>query len=293
MRKKSVEERFFYVLSQRDDFRHFCDFVVDPDTPELPDRQIRLFYALLRGRPTDLKKKVLNYCLLLFSSSCVKKSHKDQDLTDPEVFANAQYQPLSVDTMLKCLFSVFSQNGIWYKKDHHFNDTGGFPGYWKDVFAKAQQHRSDFGTRPKASTYDKQYKIKRAAAIKDGRLKPLTNYIHHTWLLLEDFLTHNMLRGSQEPCNITRDDLIHDVMAEGQFEGLPYYRLKSDHAGQKGNALTLRNTTVENQKNVHAYLPMVYDSDDKDLCLYSMLNRHLNEYLPTQFATQHFPTSCL
>jgi hypothetical protein len=32
MRKKSVEERFFYVLSQRDDFRHFCDFVVDPDT---------------------------------------------------------------------------------------------------------------------------------------------------------------------------------------------------------------------------------------------------------------------
>jgi hypothetical protein len=192
----------------------------------------------------------------------------------------AQYEPGSVDTFLRALFSVFSNHGITYRKDSHFNEKGDFQAYWKDTFAKTQAHREDYGTLPNASTFDDNFVIKRYEAIKKGVLRPLSDYDHHTYILLEDFLQKNMLRGSQEPVSITINDLEHGTMpAESGKRGMRFYRLKASHSGQKGNALSLKNTSTENPKNMNGCAPMVEDPDDP-YCLYYLLHRHLTQYLP-------------
>lgn len=259
------------MLLQYENFKYLTEFAGDLDSPGMVASKIRLFYVLLRGNLAPLKKWILNYTLLLFSSSFMKKEFTHHDLSDPRVFANAQYEPGTVDMYFKCLFSVFAQNGICYRKDNDFNQTGDFLGYWKDTFAISQEQRSDYGTRPNASTFDSTYKVKRQAAVAKGVLTAFTNYTHHTWILLEDFLTHNMLHGSQEPVHVTRDDIIHGIIPPGIISaGCRFYRLRSHHSGQKGNALTLKNTAVENEKNANAYVPMVEDPNDP-LCLYSLL----------------------
>jgi len=88
---------------------------------------------------------------------------------------------------------------INYNRDSDFNRPRDFQAYWKQTFAAAQQQISDFGTLPNAATFDGQFRAKIRIAIKEGKLQPLTNYEHHRWILLEEFLTHNMLRASQKP----------------------------------------------------------------------------------------------
>ena len=289
LRKRSIEERFFYVLSHHEKFKYLTPFIDDPECPG--SIKLRTFYVCLRGLKSPMKKRILNFTMLLFSMSFVKKEFDGQDLSDPKVFADAQYEPSTVDMFLRCLFSVFSSHGIVYRKDHDFNETGDFPGYWKDTFAKSQVQRPDYGTKSNAATFDSNYKRKRRAAIDNGTLNPLTDYDHHTWILLEDFLTHNMLRGSQEPCMVCRADIESGIMpVESDFAGKRFYRLKAKHSGQKGNALTLTNTSVQNEKNINAYVPMVEDPSDP-FCLFYLLERHLNVYLPTQFTIIDDPTN--
>ncbi len=184
---------------------------------------------------------------------------------------------------MRTLFSIFSDNHIKYSQARDFNQTGDFPAYWKQTFASAQQHRSDYGTKPQRSTFDNQWRATREKALKDGKLKPLTNYDHHSWFLLEEFLTHNMLRASQEPTSICRSDLEHGIMpADSEFAGRKFYKLKPSHSGQKGNALRLKNTSTENGKNTNAYMPMVDEPPGDPFSLYRLLDRHLNVYLPPQ-----------
>jgi len=243
--KQTMEARFFCLLAGTPEFSYLAQYINDPDFPPPMIRETRVFYVLLRGARTPLKKKVLNITLLLFSHSFVKKSFATGDLRDPKVKAKAQYEPGSVDTFLRALFSVFSNHGITYRKDSHFNEKGDFQAYWKDTFAKTQAHREDYGTLPNASTFDDNFVIKRYEAIKKGVLRPLSDYDHHTYILLEDFLQKNMLRGSQEPVSITINDLEHGTMpAESGKRGMRFYRLKASHSGQKGNALSLKNTST-------------------------------------------------
>ena len=82
---------------------------------------------------------------------------------------------------------------------------------------------------------------------------------------------------------IRRADIESGIMpVESDFAGKRFYRLKAKHTGQKGNSLTLTNTSVQNEKNINAYVPMVEDPSDP-FCLFYLLERHLNVYLPTQF----------
>ena len=140
--------------SSTSEFSYLAQYINDPDFPPPMIRETRVFYVLLRGARTPLKKKVLNITLLLFSHSFVQKSFATGDLREPKVKAKAQYEPGSVDTYLRALFSVFSNHGITYRKDSHFNEKGDFQAYWKDTFAKTQAHREDYGTLPNASTFD-------------------------------------------------------------------------------------------------------------------------------------------
>lgn len=284
-RLEKLEERFFYVLSNHPDFRFLAESIVDPEIKNVRT-MIRRFYVAVRGVKTDTKKKILNYSLILFSQSFIKVDYHDADLTDPFIFAQAQYEPNTVDMNLRCLFGIFKSRSVAYSKSDDFHQRGDFPAYWKHVFELVQKERPDYGTKPKAATFDPDFRNKRRQAIAAGIFQPLTNYTHHTWMLLEELMTVNMLRGAAEPSGLTVNDFIHGVMpSDSRFVGRRYYRIRSSHGQQKRNTITLANQTINNERNNHAYVPMVEPPDDQPdpLSLYNMLDHHLNEYMPTEF----------
>lgn len=125
MMLEKIEERFFYVLSKHPNFKFLTDII---DDPELPGMTACRFYVAIRGVKKDIKKKMLNYSLIL------KKKYSGQELTDPEVFALAQYEPNTVDTNLCCLFGIFKNRSIVYSKGDDFKQRGDFPAYWRNVF---------------------------------------------------------------------------------------------------------------------------------------------------------------
>lgn len=83
---------------------------------------------------------------------------------------------------------------------------------------------------------------------------------------------------NSKPCMLTKDDFYWGVFHEGYFRGKNYVTLLPDHDGQKGNDLTLQNTTICNDKNRFAYAKIPQTSDP--LGLYNILHKHIFEYFP-------------
>lgn len=285
LKKEKIEERFFFVLSKHPSFQFLSEII---DDPEVKGERVRRFYVAIRGVKTLTKKKLLNFSLILFSQSFIKVDYQGEDLTDPYIFAQAQYEPNTVDMNLRCLFGVFSSKSVAYSKGQDFKQRGDFPAYWKNVFELARKLRPDYGTNRKASSFDPDFRQKRRNAIANGTFQPLTNYTHHTWMLLEEIMSVNMLRGAQEPSMLCVDDFIHGIMPSTSiYAGRRFYRIRPDHAGQKGNPISLNNQSAANARNNHAYVPMIEPEHPDPLALYTMLRRHLTEYLPTHFEHHH------
>ena len=188
---------FFFVLSRHPTLRHLA---VDIDDPERPGRKTKKFIVDIRGVKTPAKTEVITASLIAFSQLFVKKDYlsDEYDLTKPEVFAAAQYQPNVVNMSMKTLFSYFSKNDIWYRLMKDFNSKGSLLAYWRYAFEMAKKYQIDYGTLPNAAEFDPEWREKRAIAIKKGALDPLNNYEHHTWCLVEEVMTCNGLRGEKE-----------------------------------------------------------------------------------------------
>lgn len=104
----------------------------------------------------------------------------------------------------------------------------------------------------------------------------------------------NMLRGAAEPSQLRRRNLLIGIMPpNSKFAGRRYYRIDFAHGSQKGNTVSLRNQSTVNSRNNEAYVPMVeppFDNPDP-LSLFNLIHRHLNEYLPTQFTVEGYPSN--
>lgn len=287
-RLEKLEERFFYVLSRHPSFSFLSETIVDPEIKNART-MVRRFYVVVQGVKTDTKKKILNYCLILFSQSFIKVDYQDQeDLTDPFIFAQAQYEPNTVDMNLRSLFGIFKSRSVAYSKVDDFKQRGDFPAYWKNVFEQVRKHRPDYGTKSKAATFDPDFRQKHRQAMVDGYFRPLQDYNHHTYMLLEELMTVNMLRGAAEPSGLRVTDFIHGVMPSNSlYAGRRFYRIKPSHGKQKSNTITLSNMCTINERNCNAYVPMVEPPDDNPdpLSLYNLLHCHLTEYMPTVFPT--------
>jgi hypothetical protein len=196
LRKDTMEARFFLTLESSQNFKALTVFVSDP---ELPLEKVRTLYLLLRGIATPLKKRILNFALILLSQNLIKKDYIGRtDLHEPQVKADAQYQPNSLTTMFKCLFARFGEKGILLRLDHDFFNAGDFQCYWKDVFKQTAILRDDYAKLPNQAQFDECSKTKIALAIESGALDPINNYGHHMMLLVEQMGTNWMLRGGVE-----------------------------------------------------------------------------------------------
>ena len=109
--------------------------------------------------------------------------------------ACAIYQPNSVETMHKKLFSFLATRGVLYSFSHDFNQEGGFQAYWIQLYAMAQSFRDDLGNKPHQAAVDfnSEKKIREC-----GRYDPFQNYNDMLKLLVRNVIKYFALRGSLE-----------------------------------------------------------------------------------------------
>ena len=119
--KLSIVKWFFTVLASR---TSTCQLAESVPNPDLPGLRTQRFYVAVRGVRTPQKQSLLGQCLLLFSSQYRKLKFKDADLSSPEIFAEAQYQPNLIGTGFRTLFSHFRKSSIQYALAKDFNGQG-------------------------------------------------------------------------------------------------------------------------------------------------------------------------
>ena len=91
--KIHMEAKFFATLESHPVAKPLAKFIANPD---IPSEETRMFYLCCGGTCTPTKRKLLNWCLLLFSSGLyLKKAGKVHPSMDPKLFAEAQYEPAS------------------------------------------------------------------------------------------------------------------------------------------------------------------------------------------------------
>jgi hypothetical protein len=155
---------------------------------------------------------------------------------------------------------------------------GSYRAYWDWVFEECVKGRPQFGTTPHAASFDPLFEEKLEKAIQEGKFDPMTNYEHHLWLICGLICKTWLLRGSKEPSQITKDDFTWSVRSEGKYKGIECVRLKPSHLGQKQKKLTLSNYNRVDERNKDAHIEVLKTKDP--LCLYNMLKRHIDEYMP-------------
>ena len=123
-RKSGIVKRFFHTLASRASTRPLTEMVEDLLDP---GNKKERFYLELRGVRDPAKRKVLGQAVLLFSSRLVKLKHATTTaFASPLDYANAQYQPNVVGTMMRTLFSHFRSNDILFSQSKDFNEKGTF-----------------------------------------------------------------------------------------------------------------------------------------------------------------------
>ena len=128
--------KFFTILAKHDIFRHFCTIVSDPS---FPSRELPLFYIRLRGSKSEEKKFLLNQIMIWFTINFKKQGHDKIDILDEnftKAHADACYQPTTVETRIKELFSQFKEQGIIYGYFIDFRFTGGYVNLFENIWDK-------------------------------------------------------------------------------------------------------------------------------------------------------------
>ena len=120
--KTTMVNRFFQTLVDHPQAYPLADMIPDPEDPTTKKRRL---YILCRAPKAPNKHFLLNRALIIFSMKHVKVSYRGKDLSeDPQLFADAQYEPDTAQTAFKMLFSRFNKEGITYSQSKDFNGKG-------------------------------------------------------------------------------------------------------------------------------------------------------------------------
>jgi hypothetical protein len=120
--KTTMVNRFFQTLVDHPQAYPLADMIPDPEDPTTKKRRL---YILCRAPKAPNKHFLFNRALIIFSMKHVKVSYRGKDLSeDPQLFADAQYEPDTAQTAFKMLFSRFNKEGITYSQSKDFNGKG-------------------------------------------------------------------------------------------------------------------------------------------------------------------------
>ena len=116
------EHNFFCALANHPQAHPLAEMI---DDPLMPHKKNYRFYILCRAPNGADKHAMINWAVLIYSMVMVKVEFRNEDLSkDPARFAKAQYQPGCVLLNIKCLFTKFRKNEIYYQQGTDFNGRG-------------------------------------------------------------------------------------------------------------------------------------------------------------------------
>lgn len=196
-RKQLVVARFFAIIGCHPDLAFLANLVVCPET----NKKLQHFFIQVRGVKTPAKWNVINTCMLLFGQGFVKKEfeHRIAEFhTNKKLRAEAQYQPSTLCTAHKTLFSFFKNMSVIYQQSDFKSQAGSFQAYWSSVFKETCEIRSDYGTKPNAPFFDKKADEKIYVALENNVIKPFESLEDMQELLVHFTLKIWKLRGQKE-----------------------------------------------------------------------------------------------
>jgi hypothetical protein len=120
--KAVIERNFFQVLANHLQAAPLAEMINDP--VDIGTCVYRL-YVLTRSPKAPQKRQLLNWALLVYSLVHIKASYRgNKNLsTDPILYAQAQYEPRTVATHFRTLFSAFTKHDVNYSQND-FSDKG-------------------------------------------------------------------------------------------------------------------------------------------------------------------------
>jgi hypothetical protein len=134
--------QFLQILQKTKAFGALVQLVDD----DKGGKVLRLF-KLLRGEPTEEKKKVLNgACMAVVMTRRMPGYENDHD--NP----NAIHQPNTTETFLKHVFRLMREQGIQYGQADIKNLPGSYAAYLAKQWQGILKLRTDFGNKPNQAT---------------------------------------------------------------------------------------------------------------------------------------------
>ena len=188
-----------------------------PD-PEDPGSLVSSFILCTRGPKNKSKFEIVNRAMICFVHHH-KMNKAAHGMTGTQAFA-FEYQSTSWETMIKSLFSFFSEFGVLYKHPTDFqNGRGTYTAVLDRKFTKISREREDFGALPNRSAIDMASYPKIVSAIKAGELKPHTSY--DDLIMLVNFLVgvSFMLRGRTEHALLNWSNFRFSKVVSGKYLG--------------------------------------------------------------------------
>ena len=116
-------DRFRITLLSRPSTAALGAMVADPMNP---NETILRFFVETASPKSRLKQKVASQALLFFVSRLVKKKYIGVIFDSPLAYAEAQYEPGVLQTMLKTFFAAARPFGFDWSLKNDFNEVGTF-----------------------------------------------------------------------------------------------------------------------------------------------------------------------
>ena len=251
--KVGVENRFFDMIEQLGgkEMKPLLEFI------EVKQIKERRFYVILRGRRNEHKRIILSKCLLLCALKWRNQTKKD---------FGKQLQPDTWATMLRTLFSIFKSKGILFKHTRDFNNDGEFHAVLKKQWDNEIQVDDTFGTGVRTSDPDLEADRKIREAFDAGKFDPFSTsdgpaaYEHRLWYIVFVLGRYWLVRGRKEIAFL-RWSQVKFCTATENHEQVEF--IKIIHHFDKGNKLSIQNTTARSKKELP---PRLYPNENDPLC---------------------------
>ena len=129
---------FFAVLASNESLKFLT---------RLNKEKKEVFWDVFIGKNLAKHRYLLNTCIIVWGQSLVLRGYAKVDVKSLPLGerAKAEFQPNSIHTYHKQLFSSFRFRGITYLQRHFKYYEGSYHFYWRKRFAATLLHRPRYG----------------------------------------------------------------------------------------------------------------------------------------------------
>jgi len=260
--RSGVENRFFDTIAKYggDTLKPLVMFADDGFQKE------RVFYMKLRGDRSEVKRFILNKCLVKIALKWRNNNKRSQ--------ANfgKHLQPSTWNKLLKILFSNFHKKNINYHYANDFNGEGEFHSVLMAQWTKMQEEDPTFASGTGTATFDMNADYKIREHFRSGKFNPfstaLTEEAYKDRLKYAIYVLgrYFLCRGRSEIAFCCWDQVkFHETIVNGEKEEF----VEVVHKWDKTHKMSLQNPTSRDVTSQVS--PRIYANGKDDLCPHRFL----------------------